>query len=112
MGICGKGTGIVGDDVQAAIDAEHHLIVAHAVTNVGSDRAQFVQMGLLAQEATGCATLTVLADRCYLNGVQVLACEGTGLQPCVPNIPTLNLAKHGLFTGQNFVYDAEKDRYT
>lgn len=63
MATRGKRTGVVGYNVQAAVDAEHHLIVAHTVTNVGSDRAQLVPMGILAQEATGCATLTVLADR-------------------------------------------------
>lgn len=75
MATRGKGTGIVGYNVQAAVDTEHHLIVAHTVTNIGNDRAQLVPMGLLAQEATGCPTLTVLADRGYLNGDQVLACE-------------------------------------
>ncbi|TGD95235.1 IS1182 family transposase [Methylobacterium nonmethylotrophicum] len=112
MATSGKGTGIVGYNVQAAVDAEHHLIVAHAVTNVGSDRAQLVPMGLLAQEATGCTTLTVLADRGYLNGDQVLACEGSGLLPCVPKTLTSGHAKLGLFTGQDFIYDAEKDHYT
>ena len=100
MATSGKGTGMVGYNVQAAVDAEHHLIVAHAVTNVGSDRAQLAPMGLLAQEATGCATLTVLA------------CEGTGVLPCVPKTLTSGHAKRGLFTGQDFVYDAEKDHYT
>ncbi len=54
MATSGKSTGLVGYNVQAAVDAEHHLIVAHAVTNVGSDRAQLAPMGLLAQAATGC----------------------------------------------------------
>lgn len=112
MATRGKGTGIVGYNVQAAVDAEHHLIVAHAVTNVGSDREQLAPMGLLAQAATGCETLTVLADRGYLNGEQVLACEGTGLLPCVPKTLTSGHAKRGLFTGQDFIYDAEKDHYT
>jgi hypothetical protein len=35
-----KGTGTVGYNVQTAVDAKHHLIVEHEVTNVGSDRAQ------------------------------------------------------------------------
>jgi len=82
------------------------------VTNVGSDRAQLAPMGVLAQAATGCATLTVLADRGYLNGEQVLACEGTGVLPCVPKTLTSGHAKRGLFTGQDFVYDAEQDHYT
>ena len=112
MATSGKGTGMVGYNVQAAVDAEHHLIVAHAVTNVGSDRAQLAPMGLLAQAATGCDTLTVLADRGYLNGEQVLACEGTGVLPCVPKTLTSGHAKRGLFTGQDFVYAAEQDHHT
>ncbi|KST60417.1 transposase [Methylobacterium sp. GXS13] len=112
MATRGKGTGMVGYNVQVAVDAEHHLIVAHDVTNIGSDRAQLAPMGLLAQAATGCDTLTVLADRGYLNGEQVLACEGTGVLPCVPKTLTSGYAKRGLFTGQDVVYDAEQDHYT
>jgi transposase len=112
MATSGKGTGLVGYNVQAAVDAEHHLIVAHAVTNVGSDRAQLAPMGLMAQQAMECGTLMVLADRGYLNGDQVLACEGTGVLPCVPKTLTSGNVKRGLFTGQDFVYDAEKDHYT
>ena len=112
MATRGKGTGMVGYNVQAAVDAEHHLIVAHDVTNFGSDRAQLAPMGLLAPAATGCDTLTVLADRGYLNGEQVLACEGTGVLPCVPKTLTSGHAKRGRFTGQDFVYDAEQDHYT
>ena len=112
MATSGKGTGLVGYNVQAAVDAEHHLIVAHDVTNVGNDRNQLAPMGLKAQEATGCGTLTVLADWGYLNGDQVLACEGSGVLPCVPKTLTSGNAKRGLFTGQDFVYDAAKDHYT
>lgn len=112
MATSGKGTGMVGYNVQAAVDAEHHLIVAHTVTNIGNDRTQLAPMGLLAQAATGCDTLTVLADRGYLNGEQVLACEGTGVLPCVPKTLTSGHAKRGLFTGQDFLYDAENDHYT
>ena len=112
MATSGKGTGVVGNNVQAAVDAEHHLIVAHNVINVGSDRAQLAPMGLRAQKATGCGTLTVLADRGYLDGDQVLDSEGTGVMPCVPKTLTSGNAKRGLFTGQEFVYDAKKDHYT
>ena len=112
MATSGKGTGMVGYNVQAAVDAEYHLIVAHTVTNIGNDRTQLAPMGLLARAATGCDTLTVLADRGYLNGEQVLACEGTGVLPCVPKTLTSGHAKRGRFTGQDFVYDAEQDHYT
>lgn len=112
MATSGKGTGIVGYNVQVAVDAEHHLIVAHEVTNVGSDRAQLASMGCKAREATGCEEVTVVADRGYYTGEEVLACEGSGVLPCVPKTQTSGNAKRGLFTGQDFLYDAENDRYT
>jgi hypothetical protein len=112
MATSGKGTGIVGYNVQIAVDAEHHLIVAHEVTNVGSDRSQLAAMGGTARDATGCEEVTVLADRGYYNGEEVLACEGTGVLPCVPKTQTSGNAKRGLFTVQDFIYDAEHDRYT
>jgi hypothetical protein len=58
------------------VDAEHHLIVAHEVTNLGHDRTQLEPMAVKAQAATGCEQITTLADRGYFNGDQVLACEG------------------------------------
>ena len=112
MATSGKGTGIVGYNVQTVVDAEHHLIVAHEVTNVGHDRTQLVPMALTAREATGSEEITVLADRGYFNGDQVLACENTGVLPCVPKTLTSSSAKRGLFTRQDFFYDTEKDHYT
>jgi BMFP domain-containing protein YqiC len=112
MATSGKGTGIVGYNVQAAVDAEHHLIVAHEVTNLGHDRTQLVPMGLKARQATGCGEITALADRGYFNGDQVLACEGTGVLPCIPKTLTSSSAKRGLFTRRDFLYDAENDYYT
>src|ERR1700751_3461936 len=112
MATSGKGSGIVGYNVQTAVDVEHHLIVAHEVTNVGHDRTQLVPIALKAQEATGNEEITVLADRGYFNGDQVLACENTGVLPCVPKTLTSGNTKRGLFTRQDFVYDAEKDHYT
>ena len=112
MATSGKGTGIVGYNVQIAVDAEHHLIVAHEVTNIGADRAQLAAMGGKARDAMECEEVTVLADRGYYNGEEVLACEGTGVLPYVPKTHTSGNAKRGLFTVQDFIYDAENDRYT
>jgi transposase len=112
MATSGKGTGIVGYNVQIAVDAEHHLIVAHEVTNVGADRAQLAAMGGKARQAMGCKEVTVLADRGYYNGEEVLACEGMGVLPYVPKTQTSGNAKRGLFTVQDFIYDAEHDHYT
>jgi transposase len=84
MANSGKGTGIVGYNVQMAVEAEHHLIVAHEVTNVGNDRTQLRAMGQKALNATGWEAVTVLADRGYYNGDEVLACEGSGVLPMFP----------------------------
>ena len=112
MATSGKGTGIVGYNVQVAVDAEHHLIVAHEVTNVGSDRSQLASMGGKTRGATGWEEVTVLADRGYYNRDEVLACEGTGVRPCIPKTLTSGNAKRGLFTVADFIYNAENDRYT
>ena len=96
MATSGRGTGMVGYNVQTAVDAEHHLIVAHEVTNLGHDRTQLQPMALKALQATGCEALITLADRGYFNGEQVLACEGTGALPCVPK--TLWPSAGGFFT--------------
>lgn len=112
MATSGKGTGIVGYNVQAAVDAEHHLIVAHEVTNDGHDRTQLAPMGTAARQAMGTPEITVLADRGYFNGEQVLACEGTGVLPCVPKIDTSGKAGTHQFRREDFVYDAAADHYT
>jgi transposase len=112
MATSGKGTATVGYNVQIAVDAEHHLIVAHEVTNQGYDRHQLAPMAFKAQQAMGREQITALADRGYFNGDQVLSCEGTGVAPVVPKTLTSGNTKRGLFTGQDFIYDAEKDHYT
>jgi transposase len=110
MATSGKGSGMVGYNVQTVVDAEYHLIVAHEVTNLGHDRTQLEPMALKAQTTTGCEELTALADRGYFNGEQVLACEGTGVLPCIPK--TVWPGERGFFTRQDFIYDAENDHYT
>ena len=59
----GKTTGVVGYNVQAAVDTKHHLIVAHEVTNVGNDRGQLANMAGKAREAMGKAKFEAIADR-------------------------------------------------
>ena len=53
MATSGKGTGMVGYNVQMAVDAEHHLIVAHEATNVGHDRAQLANMARPGSDGDG-----------------------------------------------------------
>jgi hypothetical protein len=77
----GKGTGIVGYNVQTAVDTQRHLIVAHEVTNVGSDRHQLKRMSEQAREALGSQELTALADRGYYSGEEIKACDDAGIVP-------------------------------
>ena len=71
----------VGYNVQAVVEAQHHLIVAHEVTNIGNDRSQLSTMAKQAQEATGVCALTAIADRGYFKGEEILACEAAGVTP-------------------------------
>ena len=111
MATTGKDTGLVGYNVQAAVDAKHHLIVAHEVTNVGHDRAQLSSMASRAKEAIGADQLDVLADRGYFSGEEIRACEAIGATPYVPKPLTSGAKSNGRFGKQDFVYVAEKDVY-
>ena len=66
-----KGTGLVGYNVQAAVDARCHLIVAHEVTNIGNDRAQLSRMAGAAREAMGKDRMQAIADRGYFSGPEI-----------------------------------------
>ncbi len=107
----GRGTGTVGYNVQVAVDAEHHLIVAHDVTNVGNDRAQLSPMATKARDALGSKNLTALADRGYFNAPEILACEKAGIIPMVPKPLTSNSKAEGRFDKRDFVYDPGADEY-
>ena len=111
MATSGKDTGMVGYNVQAVVDAQHHLIVAHEVTNIGNDRSQLSTMARQAQEATGVSDLTAIADRGYFKGEEILACEAAGVTPLVPMPLTSTAKADGRFGKQDFVYDAGEDVY-
>jgi len=111
MATSGRGTGIVGYNVQAAVDAKHHLIVAHEVTNVGHDRDQLAHMAKLAQAATGRDDLIAVADKGYYEGYEILEAELAGVAVVVPKPMTSNNAAKGLFDKRDFVYDDKADQY-
>src|SRR5271165_2240016 len=75
MATSGRGTGMVGHNVQTAVDTKHHLIVAHEVTNTGHDHEQLYSMANKAKEALKTERLEVVADRGYFESQQILACE-------------------------------------
>lgn len=111
MATSGRGTGIVGYNVQTAVDTKHHLIVAHEVTNAGHDRMQLAAMAKQARSAVGAENLTVLADRGYFRGEEILECEQHGITPLVPKPLTSGAKAEGRFDKRDFVYLPERDEF-
>jgi transposase len=111
MATSGKDTGIVGYNVQAAVDTQNHLIVAHEVTNIGTDRNQLSGMAEKARTEMGAEKLEVVADRGYHEGYQIKACEESGITVTLPKPQTSGSKAEGRFGKQDFVYDAAADVY-
>jgi transposase len=111
MATSGRGSGMVGYNVQTAVDAGHHLIVAHEVTNVGHDRSQLHNIARQAKEALDVETLEVVADRGYFKGEEILACEQDHITTYLPKPQTSGSVKKGLFSKRDFIYHAEDDEY-
>jgi hypothetical protein len=111
MATSGKGSGIVGYNVQAAVDTKHHLIVEHEVTNVGNDHGQLSRMAIAAKDAMGRSKLKVVADRGYFSGPEIRACDLNDISAYVPKPLTSASRKKGLFTKADFVYVAKSDVY-
>jgi hypothetical protein len=106
-----KGTGLVGYNVQVAVDAKHHLIVTHEVTNIGTDHAQLTKVALAAREAMGKRRLQAYADRGYFSGPQIKACDEQGIKAHVPKPMTSNSKAQGRFSKADFIYVARDDEY-
>jgi len=111
MNSAGKGTGIVGYNVQTAVDTKNHMIVAHEVTNIGHDRTALTAMAQLASDATSKCNLAVLADRGYFYSEEIRRCEDAGFIPLVPKPLTSNSKAEGRFDKRDFIYDARRDEY-
>ena len=111
MATSGRGSGMVGYNVQAAVDTKHHLIVTHEVTNVGSDRSQLSHMAKLTKAALQADTLDVVADRGYFNSEEILACDEAGITVTLPKPLTSGIQAKGRFGKQDFRYVAVDDVY-
>jgi transposase len=106
-----RGSGIVGYNVQTAVDTKHHLIVEHEVTNNGSDRDQLSGMAKKARAAIGSTTLTAIADRGYFKGEEILTCHEAGISVLVPPTKTSGAKADGRFDKADFIYDLQKNEY-
>jgi len=111
MATSGRGSGIVGYNVQAAVDTEHHLIVAHEVINEGTDRSQLSPMSKKAKQELETDTLDVVADRGYFNGDEILACDRAGITVTLPKPLTSGVKAKGRYGKQDFRYVAKEDVY-
>jgi len=106
-----RGTGMVGYNVQSAVDSEHHLIIAHEVSNVGSDRSQLANVARQAKETLQAEALHVVADRGYYNGDEIRACEQAGIDAYLPKPKTSPNKAKGLFDRSAFTYIEVNDEY-
>ena len=111
MATSGRGSGVVGYNVQVAVDTEHHLIVAHEVTNSGSDRSQLANMAKQAKAVLRTEELSAVADRGYFNSPEILDCAEAGITVTLPKPMTSGAKSQGRFGKQDFVYVPEKDVY-
>ena len=111
MATSGRGSGMVAYNVQSAVDTKHHLIVAHEVTNSGSDRSQLYSMAKLAKSVLKTDKLEVVADRGYFKSEEILACDEAGITVTLPKPHTSNSKARGHFVKQDFRYDSEDDVY-
>jgi len=111
MASAGTGTGVVGYNFQAAVDTDSHIVVAHEVINLSHDRTSLAAMGRRAAKATGVDALTVLADRGYFSGPEVLACEEAGIVAICPKPLTSGAKAEGRWGKQDFVYQPDTDTY-
>jgi transposase len=111
MATSGRGSGMVGYNVQTAVDTRHHLIVAHEVTNVGHDRSQLHNIASQAKAALDVEALEVVADRGYFKSEEILACEQDHITTYLPKPQTSGSVKKGLFSKRDFIYHAEDNEY-
>jgi transposase len=111
MATSGRGSGVVGYNVQVAVDTEHHLIVTHEVTNSGSDRSQLANVAKEAKAVLQVEKLEAVADRGYYHGEEILACEQAGITVTLPKPMTSGAKSDGRFGKQDFVYLPEEDVY-
>src|SRR5450631_1220140 len=111
MATSGRGSGVVGYNVQVAVDTTHHLIITHEVTNIGTDRSQLSSVAKGAKATLGTKMLDAVADRGYFSSEQILACEEAGITVTLPKPMTSHSKAEGRFGKQDFRYAAEEDVY-
>ena len=111
MATSGRGSGVVGYNVEVAVDTEHHRDTTHEVTNDGTDRAQLANIACQAKKVLGVDELEAVADRGYYSGEEILACHEAGIAVTLPKPMTSGIEARGRFGKQDFVYLSDEDVY-
>ena len=111
MATSGRGSGVVGYNVQVAVETENHLIVTHEVTTSGSDRSQLARVGKAAKAVMRTDALEAVADRGYFNSPEILECHEAGITVTLPKPMTSGAKSAGRFGKQDFIYLSDEDVY-
>ncbi len=111
MATSGRGSGVVGYNVQAAVDTKHHLIVAHDVVQTGNDTGQLAAMSKKTKQVLGVDKLDVVADRGYFSSEEILKCSKADIIVTLPKPQTSNNKRKGLFVKADFRYVPDYDFY-
>src|SRR6202011_5040169 len=111
MATSGRGSGVVGYNVQVAVDTEHHLIITHEVTNVGTDRSQLSTVAKEAKATLEAESLDAVPARGSFSREETLGCEEGGSTVTLPKPMTSNSKAEGRFGKQDFRYVATEDVY-
>ncbi len=93
----GRGSGVVGSNVQAAVETEQHLIITHDVIPSGSDQAPLAPMANKTEEVLGVDQLDVVADRGYFSSEQILECSQADVTVMLPKPMTTGVNANGQF---------------
>ena len=111
MATSGRGSGVVGYNVQVAVETDNHLIITHEVTTSGSDRSQLARVGKAAKAVMGADRLEAVADRGYFNSPEILECHEAGITVTLPKPMTSGAKAAGRFGKQDFAYLPHEDAY-
>ena len=111
MATSGRGSGMVGYNVQIAVDTVNHLVVSHEVRNEGTDTSLLFHMGARTKAALGVDEMQAVADRGYYKSEEILDCDNAGIAVTLPKPQTSNNRLKGRFVKPDFVYLADRDVY-
>lgn len=79
MATSARTSGIVGCNVQNALDTKSHLISVHKITNQGFLRDQLSPMAVATKEAYWRDDLHTIAERGFFGGPEIPPCEEAGI---------------------------------